>query len=51
MRSIDPEELAYAILKYYNEKKEDEFSKNINERLEKISWENFSKELISFIKE
>lgn len=47
----NPQELASAVLKFYSENKEEEFSKNINERLEKISWENFTKELINFIKE
>ncbi|OGU35919.1 MAG: hypothetical protein A2068_14325 [Ignavibacteria bacterium GWB2_35_6b] len=45
----NPEKLAQAILKYYNENKEEEFSKNISERLEKISWKNFTNELINFI--
>ena len=47
----NPTELAEAILKYYNENKEEEFSKNISERLKKISWKNFVEELINFIKE
>lgn len=47
----NPEKLADAVLKYYNENKEEEFSKNIHERLEKISWQNFTEELINFINE
>lgn len=42
----NPEQLANAILKYYKENKEIEFSKNIQTEKEKYSWTNFTKELI-----
>jgi D-inositol-3-phosphate glycosyltransferase len=36
-----PEQLASAILKFYQENKESEFVDNISEQLEKYSWSNF----------
>ncbi|VAX16054.1 Glycosyl transferase [hydrothermal vent metagenome] len=45
----NPEQLANAILKYYNENKEEEFSNNIKSEREKYSWEVFVKEMLDLI--
>jgi len=47
----NPGQLAEAILKYYNEKKELEFSSNIKLEQKKYSWEVFVKGMIELIKE
>jgi len=43
----NPEQLAKAILKYYNENKESEFSNNIKLERQKYSWEVFVKEMLN----
>lgn len=45
----NPEQLAEAILKYYNENKEKEFTKNIKSRAEKYSWNEFVKGMMELI--
>lgn len=46
----NPDELAEAVIKYFTENKEAEFSINISEKINKISWTNFVDELLSFVK-
>jgi glycosyltransferase involved in cell wall biosynthesis len=46
----NPKELANSILKYYNEKKEDEFVKNIKENAAKYSWDEFVKGMMELLK-
>ena len=46
----NPQQLADAILKYYNENKEAEFSENIEAEQEKYSWEKFVKEMMELTK-
>jgi len=43
----NPEQLAKAILKYYNENKESEFSNNIKLERQKYSWEVFVKKMLN----
>ena len=45
----NPKMLADAILKYYKQNKEEEFSKKIKEEVDKYSWKRFTEELIKFI--
>ena len=47
----NPPQLADAILKYYNENKESEFSENIEAEREKYSWEKFAKEMMELTEE
>ncbi len=42
----NPTEIAEAIVKFYTENKEKEFSENIKAEKDKYSWENFVKEII-----
>lgn len=39
---VDPQAIAEAILKFYKENKEQEFSKNLQEEKKKYSWEHFT---------
>ena len=45
-----PGDLAKVILKFYSEKKEEEFSENIKKISDKFSWREFAGELINFVK-
>jgi glycosyltransferase involved in cell wall biosynthesis len=45
----NPEQLAKAILKFYKEEKENEFSLNMNSLKEKYSWKNFVKGMFELI--
>ncbi len=46
----NPEKLAQAIIRFYNEDKEKEFSLNMNSLKEKYSWQNFVKGMFELIK-
>lgn len=46
----NPEKLAEAVLNYFNDSKEEEYSNNIAEHLKRISWEKFAEELETFMK-
>lgn len=45
-----PHELAEAIIKFYSENREEQFSANIKKISEKFSWRKFTDELINFVK-
>ena len=45
----NPEKLAKAIIKFYNEGKEKEFSLNMKSLKEKYSWQNFVKGMFELI--
>jgi glycosyltransferase involved in cell wall biosynthesis len=47
----NPEQLADAILKYYNENKETEFIDNIKNEAAKYSWEEFVKGLMELVED
>ena len=47
----NPEELAEAILKYYNENKEAEFVENIKNEADKYSWSEFVKGMMELVEE
>ncbi len=44
-----PEDLAEAILKFYSENKEAEFSKNVKKIADKFSWQKFAAGLLNFV--
>lgn len=45
----NPEKLAEAILKYFNENKNEQFVKNIKERSKKFSWQEFANGIMDLI--
>ena len=45
----NPKKLAEAIKKFYEEKKEEEFSKNIQKESEKYSWEKFVEGIMEMV--
>ncbi|MGE5680196.1 MAG: glycosyltransferase [Bacillota bacterium] len=45
-----PELLAQAIMKFYNENKEEEFQKNIEGEVDKYSWRRFAQGILDFMK-
>lgn len=47
----NPEQLAEAIFKYYNENKEEEFTRNISTESEKYSWSEFAKKMMELVEE
>jgi glycosyltransferase involved in cell wall biosynthesis len=47
----NPQELANSILKYFNEKKEEEFVRNIKEEAAKYSWGEFVKGMMELVEE
>ena len=47
----NPQQLADAILKYYSENKEKEFSDNIRNERNKYSWSEFVKGMMEFVEE
>lgn len=46
----DKNELAAAVVKFYNENKELEFSENVKKELDKFSWSKFAEEIIDFVR-
>lgn len=49
VKSQDPKELANAVIRFYLENKEEEFSKNINDEKKIYSWENLISAIESFV--
>ncbi len=47
----NPVKLSEAILKYYEENKEDEFVRNIKNKASKYSWSEFVKKMMEFVEE
>jgi len=45
----NPEALADAIMKFYNENKEEEFVNNIKQEVERFSWKNFTNGILSVL--